>query len=74
MYILLWSAAALADDGFSAYTVRGEGLPSEVEELVIYFVVICDYEASIAAAQSMTYGEGCGAAVSFFLQVWGVTS
>ena len=53
------------------YVVRGEGTSSEAEEFVMHFIVPCDDEASVAAAQSVTYGEGYGAAITFFLEVRG---
>ena len=61
---------SLADEGFSAYAVRGEGSSSEVEELGMHLVLTYDDEASIDAAQSVTYVEGCGAAIVIFLG-WG---
>ena len=67
-YLLLCSAVALVDEGFDTYTVRGEGLLSEldVEELVTHFVVTCNDEASISAAKSMTFEEGLSTDINFF--------
>ena len=54
------------DEGFAAYALRGEGSSSEAEELVMHFFVTCDDEASVTAANSMTYEEELSAAVEFF--------
>ena len=64
---------ALAYEGFDAYAVRLEGLPSEVEDLVMHFILMCDNKASVTAARSVMYGEGPRAAVTF-LWLGGVTS
>ena len=53
------------DEGFAVYAVGGEGSSSKVEELVTHFIVMCDDEASVAAAKSVTYREGLSAAVTF---------
>ena len=58
---------ALADEGFAAYAVRGEGLSSEVEDLVMHSVVTCKHEASTTAAKSITHREGLSEAVTIFL-------
>ena len=54
------------DEGFAAYALIGEGSSSEAEELVMHFFVTCDDEASVTAANSMTYEEELSAAVEFF--------
>ena len=46
---------ALVDDGFAAYAGRREGLSSKVEELVMQFIVLCDYGASFDADKSVMY-------------------
>ena len=48
------------------YAVIGEGLSSEVEELVTYLVVTYDNEASVTASRYVTYGEGLNVDVTFF--------
>ena len=63
------------DEGLAAYAVRGKGSPSKVEELITYFVVTCNDEASVAEDKSGTYFEGLITAISFLLKVrGGVTS
>ena len=54
------------DEGFSVYSDREGGYSSEVQEIIMPFVVLCDYEASIPAAKSMTYIEGQRASATFF--------
>ena len=44
---------------------------TEVEELIIHFIVICDEEYYMAASKSVTYGKGMIAAVNYFLKVRG---
>ena len=58
MYILILYDAELVDYGFYTYTVRGEGLLSEVEELFTHLIMTHDYESSVAAAKSVAYREG----------------
>ena len=36
------------DEGFNTYKVIGEGSTSEVEDLVMNFIVTCDDDASVA--------------------------
>ena len=50
-HLILWSYASLMDEGFVAYTVRGEVSLIKVEELVTNFIVTCNYEASIATSK-----------------------
>ena len=40
----LYYYVALVDEGFAAYTVRGEGLSGEVDDIVMYLVVAFNYE------------------------------
>ena len=53
------------DEGFAAYIVIGEGLLSEVEELVTHLIVMYNEKASVAAVKSVTYGEGMISAITF---------
>ena len=62
------------DEGFNAYTVRGEGLLSEVEELVMNFIVTFNDKESVTAAKYVTYGEVMSITVALFLKVRRVTS
>ena len=63
------SSMALVDDGFAAYAGRREGLSSKVEELVMQFIVLCDYGASFDADKSVMYTKWCGTAVTLALKV-----
>ena len=65
-YPLLRSAVALADEGFAASTVWGEGLSYEVDELVMQFIVACDDEPTMIASESETHGKGLRETVTFF--------
>ena len=40
------------------HTVRGEVLSSELEDLVVHFVLTCNEKASVTEATSVMYGEG----------------
>ena len=60
------------DDGFSAYTVRGEGSSCEVEELTTHLIMTCNDELSVSAAKSTKYGKGLRATINF-LNIRGVT-
>ena len=53
------------DEGFYAYTVIGKVLLSEVEELIMHFVVMCNDKASNDTAKSAAYGEGLIVSVQF---------
>ena len=53
-------------EGFTTYTVRVEGLPIKLDYIVMYFIVICDGEASINAVNFATVREGLNAAITFF--------
>ena len=62
---------ALVNEGFSAYAVRGEGLPSKVEELVTQFIMTCNGDTYVSTAKSVTYGYVMREAVIFILKVRG---
>ena len=47
----------MLDEGFAAYTVRGEGLLILVEDIVMQFIMMYDDKASVTAAQSVAYWE-----------------
>ena len=53
------------DEGFAAYSVRGEGSLSKVQDSVMHFVVMYDDESFVVAAKSVTYGEGLREAVKY---------
>ena len=57
-YLLLWSDADPVEEGLAVYAFRGEGLLIEVDEIVTYFFVTWNDEASVSSDNSMTYGEG----------------
>ena len=59
------------DEGLAAYAVRGKGSPSKVEELITYFVVTCNDEASGDAAKYVTYREVQRASFVFFWRLGG---
>ena len=61
------------DEGFYAYTGRGEGSFCEVQELVMHSVVACNDESAIAADKSVIYIEGLRSAITIFWRFWGVT-
>ena len=56
-YLLLLSDAALVDEGFATYSVRGEGSSSKVEELVAHFIVTCDDDCYVTAGKSVMHVE-----------------
>ena len=62
---------ALVDEVFSVYVLMGEGLPSEVEEIVTHFVRTCNEKACVDADQSVTYGNLLGIAIALVLRVRG---
>ena len=48
------------------YAGREEVLLNEVGELVMHFIVNCDYDYSVYAAKSVAYGKGQIADVGCF--------
>ena len=59
------------DEGFDTYVVMGEGFSSEVEEIIMHFIVTSDDEASVAVDMFVAYREGLSTAVNFLLKVRG---
>ena len=57
---------ALVHEGFSVYAVKGEVLSTEVEELIVHFIVTYNDKASTTAAKSVPYIEGLEPSVTFF--------
>ena len=54
-----------------AYAVRREGFSSEVEDLVMHFIVTCNDEVSVAADKSLTYREVLIASVAVLKVIGG---
>ena len=69
MHLLLKSAADQVDYEFVAYTVGGEGLSSEVDDLITYLIVTCDDKTSVAADKRVTHRKGLHATVTFIMEV-----
>ena len=63
---------ALAYEGFTAYTLRGEGFYGEVDDLVTYIIVTCNGDTSVSAADHVTHRKGLQETVIFYLKVRGV--
>ena len=58
---------------FAAYTVRGEGLSGEVVNLVMYLIVMCNYDTSVVVSERVTHRQFLQGTVSFPFKVGGLT-
>ena len=54
---------------FAAYKVRVEGLYEEVDDLVMYIIVTCDENASVAAADRVMHRNNLQANIKFIFKV-----
>ena len=61
------------DEGISAYTVRGEGLSRNVEDLTTNFILAGNDKSYVSADKYMTHGERLRSAVAFLRLGGGVT-
>ena len=57
------------DERFFAYDFIGKVSLSELEYIVMHFVVTCDGEVSVTESKSVTYVEGLITSVALFLVV-----
>ena len=68
MHPPLWSDKDLADEGFTDYAVRVEGLSTDVYDIVKYIGVKCDDETFVAAAERVTHRIDIQTTVAFYLE------
>ena len=62
----------LVDEGFAAYSVKGEGLPFKLDKLVTHLAMMCDDKPSVSAANYVTYIKGLRETIAFiFNLIWG---
>ena len=61
----------MLDKGFSEYVLRREVLSDEVDDIVMYLVVTCAHNTSIAAADRMIHRKFLQATTAFSLKVGG---
>ena len=54
------------------YTVRVEGLSRDVDYLILYLILTCNDENSVAAADCVTHRKFLQATIAFILKVRGV--
>ena len=60
------------DEGFAAYSVRGEGLSGEVDDILSYHIITCDGNNSIAASKRIIERKVLQSTVAFTLKFRGV--
>ena len=68
-HLLLIYAEYEVDYEFAAYSVRVEYLYCEVDDLVMYLIVMCNEKTSVGAAQRVTHQKYLHATVAFVLGV-----